>query len=99
MSVYVDPLMPRAPDRHWRWPSSCHLLADTPEELHNFAKDIRLRRSWFQGKANTPHYDLTANRRATAVVHGAIEVPHDRTFLELLKRIRESWKKADAERH
>lgn len=46
------------------------------EALHEFAKKLRMSRSWFQDKGNgsLPHYDLTAERRAWAVRIGAREI-------------------------
>lgn len=69
MSVYVDALH----NYGWRLGPSCHLVADTLDELHAFAKRIGLRRAWFQS-GRKPHYDLTASRRAVAVSLGAVEV-------------------------
>ena len=66
--VYVDPLC----NHGWRLGPSCHMYADTLEELHAFAARIGLKRQWFQDK-RLPHYDLTARRRAAAVKLGAIE--------------------------
>lgn len=73
MAVYVDALV--------RWPGarapfdkgSCHLTADTLEELHAFALRIGMRRSWFQDHRAAPHYDLTPGRREVAVRLGAVE--------------------------
>lgn len=52
---------------------SCHLMADTEEELHAFAQRLRLKREWFQPKSH-PHYDLTIEKRVQAVALGAVEV-------------------------
>lgn len=69
--VYVDPLI----DYGWRLGASCHLYADSIDELHLFAQGIMMRRSWFQvSKSGIPHYDLTASRRRMAVRQGAIEM-------------------------
>jgi len=73
MSVYVDAL------RQWPTPikcfqaGSCHLLADTPDELHAMAAAIGLKRAWFQNK-RPPHYDLTPAMRARAIRRGALEI-------------------------
>lgn len=72
MTVYVDQIQ--------NWPTSircfkagsCHLIADTVEELHAFAKRLGLRRGWFQ-PSSWPHYDLTPARREKAVALGAVE--------------------------
>lgn len=73
MTVYVDEIR--------RWPharppfhrGSCHLTADTLEELHAFAKRIGMKREWFQD-GRVPHYDLTPGRRAEAKLAGAVFV-------------------------
>ena len=70
MSVWVDPLK----DYGWRLGPSCHLMADTEDELHEFAARIGLRRSWFQRHPRLWHYDLTASRRTRAVALGALEL-------------------------
>lgn len=79
MTVYVD----RVRDwsyvarlkglRHTHW---CHLLADSREELHAFAGQLGLRRSWFQDHPIRWHYDLTPNKRVQAVRLGAVEIDH-----------------------
>jgi len=70
MSVYVDPLC----DYGWKFGPSCHLWADSVEELQAFAARISMREDWFQPHASLPHYDLTAGRRRLAVALGAIEL-------------------------
>ena len=84
MPVYVDKL------RNWGWKygPSCHMIADTNEELHAFAAKIGLKRSWFQKTSSGPHYDLTAKKRAIAVSLGAIEL-EDEEFHEILRQWRE----------
>jgi hypothetical protein len=54
----------------------CHMVADTPAELHAMADAIGLQRRWYQSpdKASFPHYDLSLTRRATALAHGAKEI-------------------------
>lgn len=79
MSVYVDSLVVWGGDsapRCFRNKPSCHMYADTLEELHAFAIKVGLRRAWFQDSKTLQHYDLTPGRRAIAVRLGAIE--HDR---------------------
>ena len=70
MSCYVDPQM----DFGWRLGPSCHLWADTLEELHAMADKIGLKRKWFQDKPTLQHYDLTVSRRKLAIENGAIEL-------------------------
>ena len=54
----------------------CHMLADTPEELHAMASAIGMKRQWYQSpkKVSFPHYDLSLTRRALAVAKGAKEI-------------------------
>lgn len=88
MAVYVDALR----DWGWRLGPSCHLIADTNEELHEFARRLGLKRSWFQAKASGPHYDLTAGKRSLAVRLGAIELD-DQAFFAIVR----AWRKAAVE--
>ena len=85
MSVYVDPMFPCIPTRNWRWNESCHLIADTEDELHTFAAKLGLKREWFQRDSRLPHYDLTARRRAVAVAVGAVELTR-RQFVEVMRK-------------
>ena len=75
MAVYVDELKvyPNAwgPFRK----GSCHLLADTLDELHAFAQRLGCKRSWFQPHPNHPHYDLVESFRTRALAQGAKFVP------------------------
>ena len=54
----------------------CHMLADTPAELHAMADAIGMKRHWYQSpdKASFPHYDLSITRRRLAVEKGAKEL-------------------------
>jgi hypothetical protein len=71
MSAYVDPLI----NYGWKLGPSCHLTADTLDELHTIAKKIGMKRSWFQISASEmPHYDLVRSRRIAAIKNGAIEL-------------------------
>ena len=92
MSVYVDEVM--------RWPTkircfkagSCHLTADSVEELHAFAERLGMRRGWFQG-GRVPHYDLTPQRREAALRLGAEFVPakeQARQRIAARERVREA---------
>lgn len=56
---------------------SCHMtthVGGDVAELHAFAEKLGLKREWFQ-PGSTPHYDLTAGRRADALRLGALFVP------------------------
>lgn len=90
MSVYVDPLMQhgmasyhgagaaqaaRVGAKHGhRW---CHLFADSPGELIEFAvKKLGMRPGWYQRDRDGGHFDLVPPRRVAAVKLGAIELSH-----------------------
>jgi hypothetical protein len=76
MSVYVDPLITWGGDeapRCFRHKPSCHMYADSLDELHAMAHHIGLRREWFQDTRHLQHYDLTPSKRVLAVARGAIE--------------------------
>jgi len=74
MSVYVDSLTTCMINKNWKYTKSCHLFADTINELNAFADTIGLQRRWFQNHPRLPHYDLNYNKRARAIEKGAIEV-------------------------
>lgn len=69
MAVYVDALI----DYGWHLGKSCHLVADSEQELHEFARLIGCKRSWFQ-QGKLPHYDLTRYYREAAIARGAGEI-------------------------
>lgn len=83
MTVYVDDMrmQARVGSISARW---SHLIADTEEELHEFAAKLGLARAWFQEPefAGAPckegslaaemwHYDVTDGKRARAIQLGA----------------------------
>lgn len=62
---------------------SCHMTSTISEdELHAFARELGLKRSWFQLHRRYPHYDLTPRRRRAAITLGAREVT-SREFIRL----------------
>lgn len=71
MTVYVDELTVYPNAKGIFKKGSCHLTADTDEELHEFAKQIGMKFSWFQKSKFGNHYDLVASRRSMAVKLGA----------------------------
>jgi Protein of unknown function (DUF4031) len=66
MTIYVD--NEQVP---WRGKLWCHLVADSLEELHQFAFQLGLRKTWFQSKSAFPHYDVTLAVRERALKLGA----------------------------
>lgn len=69
----------------------CHMIADTPAELHTMADRIGVARRWFQTppKASFWHYDIAKSKRVLAVAAGAIECDRN-AFVAAVRRIRES---------
>jgi Protein of unknown function (DUF4031) len=84
MSVYVD-----QPVHRFRHMLMCHMLADSPEELHEMADRIGMARKWYQRDASTPHYDIPREKRAAAIAAGAVEVDR-RGLVAVIRRIRAS---------
>ncbi|HEY6117474.1 MAG TPA: DUF4031 domain-containing protein [Candidatus Dormibacteraeota bacterium] len=91
MSVYVD----KSANRYGRM-VMCHLIADTPAELHAMADRIGVQRRWFQDpktmNVSTPHYDIAMTKKALAIAAGAIECERN-DFVAHVRRIRasEAW--------
>ena len=87
MAVYVDALINYGTGKgFWKDRKSCHLIADSTDELIEFAVGIGLQKSWFQPKSS-PHFDLTEDKRILAVEKGALELGR-REFVEKLQEIR-----------
>ena len=74
VTVYVDELRKWPTRIRCFKPGSCHMTADTLEELHALAAKIGMRREWFQDHPLAPHYDLTASKRDKALAAGAVFV-------------------------
>jgi len=87
VSVYVD----RAVHRYGRM-IMCHMVADSPEELHAMAGHIGVDRRWFQEppKASFWHYDVSKGKRLLAVSAGAIELLDRVALVMVMHRIRAS---------
>jgi len=66
--VYVDDARIRWRGRRWS-----HLVADSPEELHDAARRLGLRREWAQESGRTLHYDLPDELRERASALGVAE--------------------------
>lgn len=82
MTIYVDD--EQIPSRGKVW---CHLVADSLEELHEFAERLGLRRSWFQDASVYPHYDLTMSVQKKALSLGAL-MGDRRTIITCAKQLK-----------
>ncbi len=94
MSVYVD----RVKLGYGRM-IMCHMVADTPAELHAMAGTIGIQRRWFQAppKASFPHYDIAQSKRALAIAAGAIDCDRN-TFVMHMRQIRSTLAFGDLSR-
>jgi hypothetical protein len=72
--VYVDEIRACKKSKRWPYNRSAHLVADTVEQLHEFAARLGLRRSWFQDRPGLPHYDVTEGMRWKAIRMGAVAI-------------------------
>lgn len=90
MSVYVD-----QPQHRFGRMLMCHLLADTPTELHAMVDRIGVARRWYQHSASTPHYDIAKGKRALAISHGALEVDR-RELGALIRKIHDAIRQRTA---
>jgi hypothetical protein len=85
MPVYVDALVNYGTGKgYWKDRKSCHLIADSVDELIDFAVGIGLQKSWFQQRSS-PHFDLDEEKRILAVKKGAIELER----FEFVKKLQE----------
>ena len=69
--------------KRWPWPKSCHLTADSLDELHAFARALRLKMRWFQDHSFLPHYDLTESKRGHAISAGAKQLTRAEAALRI----------------
>ena len=61
----------------WQKPNGrkfyAHMVCESNEELHAFAKVIGVKRHFFHG-GDKPHYDISVEQHALALENGAVEV-------------------------
>jgi len=77
---------------------SCHLFADSLDELVSFATRIGCKPQWLHKpelrgvntRPTPPHFDLTAARRARAVQEGATELTRQ-TLRPILAHLRAAY--------
>jgi hypothetical protein len=65
----------------------CHMMADSPVELHAMADRIGIARRWFQDSQDHPHYDICQSKKRLALSLGAVEVDSHR-LVELIREQR-----------
>lgn len=86
MSVYVSTMKVSIKSKQWPYSHYCYLIADSVDELHQFAVGLGLKREWFQAKS-MPHYDLVFGMRAAVRRAGAIEID-DKEIVNRLRKHR-----------
>ncbi len=71
MAVYVDkPIFPRAASKNPRKLYG-HMVADTFQELHEFAVKIGVKKHFFHRSKTAHHYDITSDQHLVAINNGA----------------------------
>lgn len=91
MAVFVDPLFSTegADKSKWKYAQSCHMTADTHEELTDMATRLALKPTWIQHYGrHSEHFDLTASKRAQAVRLGAIELTREEAGQQAVAKMR-----------
>lgn len=72
----------------WKRGIWCHLVSDTSlEELHDFARSLCLKQSWFQSGGRFLHYDVTECKAELAVKRGAVRL----SSKDLVWRMHHRW--------
>lgn len=100
MTVYVDDFFAAKQIRTYRTAIWSHLTVgpyDDIDELHTFARQLGLSRSWFQGPPEHPwprsHYDVTKTRRLEAIRAGAVAITWKQGGRQRI-RAAEAWRAA-----
>lgn len=82
MAVYVD--FVSIEFKGYKW---CHMLADSLQELHEFAALIEVDKRLFHRDASYPHYDITLQMRERALQNGAIAADR-KTIITAAKKLK-----------
>ncbi|MBU5617954.1 DUF4031 domain-containing protein [Psychrobacter sp. TAE2020] len=82
MAIYVD--FVSIEFKGYKW---CHMLADSLQELHDFAELIEVDKRLFHGNASYPHYDITLQMRLTAIENGAFAADRKK-IIECAKKLK-----------
>lgn len=65
-----------------------HLVADTLEELHEFALKIGLKRHFYEGvRKGHPHYDLTNKHILNKALEAGAKIVDKREILKISKSL------------
>lgn len=66
-----------------------HLVADTLDELHWFAKEIGLKREWFQDHRHK-HYDMTTQAKVRRALLRGAKMVSSQMIVEISRRVNDS---------
>ncbi len=87
--IYVDaPEWKKSPNGR---KSYAHMVADSLNELHDFAKKIGVKPHFFHRARSGWHYDITSDQHAVAMRNGAVQVA-SRALLPIAKKLQEKQK-------
>lgn len=62
-----------------------HLVSRDINKLHEFAKSIGLKRSWFQNHSRHPHYDCTSQSKIKLAIAKGAKLAEAKEIIKLLK--------------
>jgi len=62
-----------------------HLIADTIQELHEFALKCDLKKEWFQHHPRHPHYDVWGGTKTRNVIRLGAQIVSARRLIEIIK--------------
>jgi hypothetical protein len=74
-----------------------HLVAETLDDLHEFAQAIGLKREWFQDHPRHPHYDLTTIRAVRRAINRGAVLVSPEIVLQLAHGLASQYKLTVAE--
>ena len=81
MAVYLDKMKYRWRDKYWT-----HMVADSIDELHIFAKLIGVKCEYFDKNDIHPHYDINMMQVQIALINGARFIER-RELIEVVKKL------------
>jgi len=83
--IYVDDLRKTEKTKRFPFTWGCHLLADSQEELYDFARNVMWIPAYKMLRSPLPHYDLSPAQRRIAINNGAIDITEE----QVKKKIQE----------
>ena len=81
MAVYLDMMRKQGMFYRGKRVATCHMLADTMEELFAMAEKIGMKKQWL----HKDHFDLMIGKRNLAIKNGAIAVDDRREWSTIFR--------------